>query len=301
MSDVRYRIGTAARLSGVSTHLIRIWERRYQSLSPDRSEGGSRLYSDAEVERLRLLRRAVDLGHAIGQVAGLPPEELLRLVEPEEPRASEPNAVSGNEIAEELVAAVGDFDWARAERALQRASATLSPRMLVLDVLAPTLKLVGSAWARGNLCVASEHMASALVRDYAGVLLREYTPDPGAETIVLTTPAGEPHELGAVLAAVTVAMHGFRAAFLGANLPADDIVQAARQMHASAIALSIVSLDPKAALAEIRSVQRALPKIPLLLGGASASVVAASLTGLVEVHASLQELEHWLDQRRSKR
>ena len=64
MVEPRYRIGAAARLSGLTTHTIRVWERRYGVLKPDRSQGGARLYTEQELEQLRTLKRAVDRGHA---------------------------------------------------------------------------------------------------------------------------------------------------------------------------------------------------------------------------------------------
>jgi methanogenic corrinoid protein MtbC1 len=303
MTGARYRIGAASRLSGLSTHVIRIWERRYQALQPDRSGGGARLYSDTEIERLRLLRQAVERGHAISQVATLPDEDLARLSSGGTPSGGEDRTAgtSAEETAQALVAAVGAFDLERAERVLERAALSFSPRALVIEVLAPILKLVGSAWARGDLCVASEHLATVLVRDRAGALLRECSPEPHAETIVLTTPAGEQHELGALLAAVTVAMNGFRAAYLGANLPASEIAVAARRTGASAVALSLVSLSIAESVAELARLQRVLPAdTRLLLGGANAARVAAELDGPVEVHASLAHLEHWLSERKAR-
>jgi DNA-binding transcriptional MerR regulator/methylmalonyl-CoA mutase cobalamin-binding subunit len=302
MTGARYRIGAASRLSGLSTHVIRIWERRYQALQPDRSGGGARLYSDTEIERLRLLRQAVERGHAISQVATLADEELARLSGGTPSRAEDPTSeTSAEETAQALVAAVGAFDLEGAERVLERAALSFSPRALVMDVLAPILKLVGSAWARGDLCVASEHLATVLVRDRAGALLRGCSPEPHAETIVLTTPAGEQHELGALLAAVTVAMNGFRAAYLGGNLPASEIAVAARRTGASAVALSLVSLSVAESVAELARLQRVLPAdTRLLLGGANAARVAAELDGPVEVHASLAHLERWLSERKAR-
>ena len=71
-----YRIGAVARLTGVNVDTLRIWERRYQVVTPQRSEGGSRLYCEADIERLVLIKRLVDAGHAIGTVAGLTHEQL---------------------------------------------------------------------------------------------------------------------------------------------------------------------------------------------------------------------------------
>lgn len=80
-SDLRtqFRSGTAARLAGLSPSTLRIWEHRYGVVSPPRSPSGQRAYSMVDVQRLRLIKRLTLEGHAIGTVAGLPHDELVRL------------------------------------------------------------------------------------------------------------------------------------------------------------------------------------------------------------------------------
>ena len=73
----RYRSGVAARLAGLPVETLRVWERRYGISDTDRSAHGQRLYSDAQVRRLRLMKQLVDQGHPIGALAQLPLEELL--------------------------------------------------------------------------------------------------------------------------------------------------------------------------------------------------------------------------------
>jgi hypothetical protein len=73
----RYRSGVAARLAGLPVETLRVWERRYGISDTDRSAHGQRLYSDAQVRRLRLMKQLVDQGHPIGALAQLPIEELL--------------------------------------------------------------------------------------------------------------------------------------------------------------------------------------------------------------------------------
>jgi DNA-binding transcriptional MerR regulator len=75
-----YRISDVARYVGVSTHALRAWERRYGTVQPERTPGGSRRYDSAQVERLKTLRQLTDYGHSIGEVARLSPEELKRLL-----------------------------------------------------------------------------------------------------------------------------------------------------------------------------------------------------------------------------
>jgi methanogenic corrinoid protein MtbC1 len=283
-------------LSGVSTHLIRIWERRYDALEPDRSGGGARLYSPADLERLRLLKRAVDRGHAIGQVARLDREELERLAG----AAGEP--VADDEVEafiREFIAAVDAFDGERAEELLVRASLVFSARALTFDVLGPLLERVGQAWADGKLCVASEHVASALVRDSLGALLRRLPKHPGAELVVVTTPEGELHEFGALLASVAAGMQGFRVLHLGPSLPAAEIVRAVRGSSATVVALSVVSLAPELAGRAIRALSATLPEnVEIVLGGTISEVLRDDLGKRVLVLETLGDLDYWLAARR---
>lgn len=74
-----YRIGHVARCVGVSTHALRAWERRYGTVEPMRTPGGSRLYDATQIERLKTLKQLTECGHSIGEVARLPSAELERL------------------------------------------------------------------------------------------------------------------------------------------------------------------------------------------------------------------------------
>src|ERR671915_1384914 len=115
-SEARHPVRVAASRSGVNPHVLRAWERRYRVVTPVRSEGGQRLYSDLDVERLRLLRRLTGRGHGIGQLAKLSNEELERIIRDEEPPDQQPEA----EVASE--SRVGEFQSA-ALRAAQRLDA----------------------------------------------------------------------------------------------------------------------------------------------------------------------------------
>jgi len=298
MVEALYRIGTLARLSGVSAHLIRVWERRYEALEPNRSDGGARLYSHADLERLRLLKRAVDRGHAIGQIARLEHAELERLSgSTGEPAVSE--AVSA--FIEDFVRAVEAFDGERAEDLLVRASLRFSAHAMIVEVFGPLLDRVGREWLNGKLCVASEHLASTLVRDSLSGLLRRIPKPTRAELAVVTTPEGELHELGALLAAVTIAVQGYRVLYLGANSPTQEIARAARGASASIVALSVVSLDPELAAKAVRALTEELPEsVEIVLGGSVAQTVQGELGPRVLVPGSLRDLEYWLEARNKR-
>jgi DNA-binding transcriptional MerR regulator len=297
MAEPLYRIGTVARLAGVSTHALRVWERRYGVPTPARSEGGARLYSEAEVARLRLLKRAVDRGHPIGRLVSLDRGALERLAGVGAGAAeARQQTGAGGESAAELVRGVLEaarhFDSTHAQELLDRASLLFSARTLVFDVLAPLLQRVGDEWQEGELCSASEHLVSALVRDHASQLLRKLPPEPGAELIAVSTPAGELHELGAILAATTAKMHGFGVLYLGPDLPASQIALAARSSGAALVALSVLALDVARAVAEIDALLAELPnEIELVLGGPAAETICRQASRPVVALGTLAAFE----------
>jgi len=82
-----YQIGTVARLTGLSTHNIRMWEKRYGVVAPDRSHSRNRLYSQHDLERLQLIKELVDCGHTISRLAPLNESELQGILAQQSQRA----------------------------------------------------------------------------------------------------------------------------------------------------------------------------------------------------------------------
>jgi methanogenic corrinoid protein MtbC1 len=169
---------------------------------------------------------------------------------------------------------------------------------LVLEVLAPLLGRIGDAWAEGVLCSASEHVASALVRDHASQLLRKLPREAGAELVVVSTPAGELHELGAMLAATTAKMLGYDVLYLGPDLPASQIALAAKSSGARLVALSVLALDLERAVVEIDRLLAELPKhVELVVGGPLAETISRRATRPLTPLGSLAAFEGLLASR----
>lgn len=274
-------IRVAAKKAGLSPHLIRMWERRYAAVKPLRSETGRRLYTDDDIERLSLLRRATLAGESIGQIADLSTEELRGLVVEEVSSLIEEAAdrTTVERYLDLCVQAMQNLDASEFEVRLLRASVTLGQRVFLEQLLHPLLERTGEMWADGRLRVAHEHLASAVIRSLLGSIRPAVSSNGSSPLLVTATPAGQQHEFGALMAAVTAASSGWRSLYLGANIPAEDIVDAARSRNADAIALSLVYPfdDPRAA-AELRKISDLTAGgIRLLVGGRAAESYAAVL------------------------
>lgn len=274
MNEAQYPIQLVARLTGLSAHVIRIWEQRYRAVEPQRTATKRRLYSQCEIERLNLLRDVTQAGHSIGQVAQLPTDKLGTLVaaasnlQTRAPRAATeaPKSVA---FLDECVAAIQSLDTRALDDALKRAATALGALGLLQHVVAPLTQTVGDLWRDGTLTSAHEHFASAAIRVFLGNVARPFGAMDDAPVLVVATPAGQVHELGALLVGATAANLGWQVTYLGASLPAAEIAGAARQRRARAVALSLVYPEDDPRLeGELTRLRESLPaEVQLLAGG----------------------------------
>jgi DNA-binding transcriptional MerR regulator len=270
----RYPVRLVSVRTGLTPHVLRAWERRYQVVTPTRTDGGQRLYSDLDIERLRRLRRLTERGHAIGRLAPLPLDELIRLenagVDVEERPGESAHRESIRIAVESALHAARRLDAADVQAVLERAAVTLGAPVFLDEVASVVVERIGHGWAEGSVSVAQEHMATAIVRRVLGWLLGVYEVAGPARRIVVATPPRQAHELGALMVAVSAAAEGWKVTYLGPDLPPADLVAAARQTGADAVALSIVYAGGAPELvAALRETRAGLPRdVPLLVGGA---------------------------------
>jgi DNA-binding transcriptional MerR regulator len=281
-AEPTYSLGAVVRLTGLSPHLLRAWERRYGAVSPQRTEGGTRRYRESEVARLRLLHAAVQAGHRIGDVANLDDPELRRLLELERTQPSPPLS--------EIREATRRLDLDAVERLVGRQLAGLGPRDFAKQVVEPLMRELGERWEQGECCVASEHLLSAVARSYLGAMLLRASSSAHSPPILLTTPPGERHELGLLMSAVAAADAGGNPVYLGPELPLEELTEAVANLNAGAVALSISRMPRREGEHAVRSIRKALPPdVELWVGGAASHEL--SLPPRTERVDDFEELE----------
>lgn len=269
-----YPIKAVSRLTRLSADTLRAWERRYEAIKPVRS-GQRRTYTDEDINRLNLLRRAVESGHSIGRIAGLSDKDLKQLVERsiEFAAAAREAETEGATLTglrlQPVLEAIERFDYAGAERELSRLAALVSPREFVHQALIPLMETVGDRWYRKTLSIAQEHMTSSILRSLLGSLVRLYARAASPATILFATPSGEHHEFGVLSAAMLAAGGGLGVVYLGANLPAAEIVDAAIKTESRAVVLGIKgATEWKESINQLQQVSKELPEnVELWIGG----------------------------------
>lgn len=283
-----YPIRAVAQMTGLSIDTLRAWERRYGAVTPDRNDRG-RLYSDADVARLRQLGELVSRGHAIGTIAGLPDHQLGDLLAGTHALTARPAEPFAPVNLEALTAALDGYDLDTIEAGLNRHAAVLSPRGLIFAVILPLLRDVGQRWEAGTLRAAQEHLISAIVRSVLGGLLRAVARPDATPKVVFAAPAGERHELGLLCAALLAASAGYGVVYLGPDLPATDVVHAATTAGARVAMVSATtprSLDE----ADARTLGRLPPGVELWVGGPEAPRLSAAVQGPVRPVDALESV-----------
>lgn len=273
-TSASYPIRAVSRLTGIGIDTLRAWERRHGAVTPIRDDRG-RMYSDADIARLRLLRDAVEHGHSIGRLAGLSDAQLRQLA------AATTGVTAMAEVAPTrrtlidttaLTAALQKYDGTAIDQQISRLASVLPPLELLQNVLMPVLVQVGDDWHAGPARIAHEHLMSSTMRNILGSFLRLYARPEASPRLLFATLAGERHEIGTLGAAMLAASSGLGVAYLGPDLPASEIVESVRPAGAKVLVLGLTATSAaKARERELRTIVRELPKkVELWAGGRGA-------------------------------
>jgi len=265
------RIGELSRRVGVSPELLRAWERRYGLLCPTRSQGGFRLYSTTDEQRVR---RMLAL-----QQQGLSPAVAAQTVADEADTADAADdasaAVPAEALRQALAEALDRFDEAAANRAFDRALGTLSLDTLLREIVLDYLTDLGERWSAGQATVAQEHFATNVLRGRLLGLARDWGQGGGPLT-VLACPPGELHDLGLICFGLALRARGWRIAFLGTDTPIDTLTQTADNLHPELVVLTTTTPQR---LSRVRSELRRLSETTRLAvaGAGTTDALAASV------------------------
>ncbi len=224
-----FKTQTVARLTGFSPSVLRTWETRYDILQPERTAQGHRLYTQEDLAVLRSVRKLLDDGLQIGEVATLGRDRLLeghQLLTPVDDQPAEPAHGLGARV-EGLVATAQRLSSPGLQHQLDLAFQTWSAEFVVTEILVP-------AWKRLERDKKTQPLAYRLGREifrfrlmgllWASVSLRTTSP----RALCAAFP-GDHEEIPVLAAAYLLARHGWRAEYLGPNLALSELGRAVEE------------------------------------------------------------------------
>jgi len=282
-----FTIGFVSLQTGLSPHVIRAWERRYQAVVPQRSASGRRLYAQADIERLKLLKRATRQGLRISTVAGLAQADLWALIRSDDAdTVREPTpaiqAINCNprEMIDACLHAVAELDSLQLHRLLQRAAVAFSRHDLLASIVQPLMDQVGRRWSQGSLRIVHAHAAAVVVHGFFTRMLND--PPESGDTqacLLMATPSGQRCCLGALAVCIIAQEHGWQPIFLGSSLPAEEIIAACTILEPQILAVSITCRGNDRFMQEelIRLNDVAEDRCPLVIGGRASALYRHSI------------------------
>jgi MerR family transcriptional regulator, light-induced transcriptional regulator len=222
-------IGELSRRSGVSTGLLRMWERRYGIPSPRRTPGGRRVYSRADERLVRAMRRKIDEGFSASVAA--------RLTVAEDQSGAPGDML--DDLRDALARALDGFDEPAANAALDRILAGFAMRSALAEVVLPYLQELGARWESGEVSIAQEHFATMLLRGRLLGLARNWGAGSGPRAL-LACPPGEHHDLALICFGLGLREEGWTITLLGPNTPGPTIAEAARALEPDLVVVAAI-------------------------------------------------------------
>lgn len=290
-----YSIGVASRLSGVPAETIRIWERRYGLPNPGRSTGGHRLYSEPDVELLRAVKHLVDQGVRVGGLAKMGRDQILESAFGQSDASESPPPPSNDfsDLIADGVMAARDLDTNRLSELLSRPLLNLHAAQVVRDFYLPLLREVGDLWHAGEISIASEHLVEKQISGRIhSVLANRRSASRDAPQVVCACVASERHEVGLLASSVVLLEAGFRVLYLGADLPADELLSVVEHAHPALIVLASAMPMPPTEQDELVRVldNAAFDRLPIALGGMNAGPLSMALGRPVNLCEDVSDL-----------
>lgn len=273
---MRFHIRDLEQFTGVKAHTIRIWEKRYGLLKPDRTDTNIRTYDIAELKTILNVAFLNQHGHKISRIAAMPEAERERTVQSMIQSKGQPEGV-----VRTLVLATLSFDESRFESTCDEYERLHGFRSLMEDVLGHLLERIGLLWQSNAICPAQEHFASNLIRHrIIGATQKLRQADAEGPMHVLFLPEDEIHEIGLLYVNHLFRLQGKRTIYLGQSVPRDDLKQIAALVDGDLVfvGLLVVRPAPEEASEYLRALRADLPgdRVRFLLAG-------SPLQGIVEV------------------
>ncbi|TFV95754.1 MerR family transcriptional regulator [Algoriphagus kandeliae] len=235
-----YSIKDLEQLSGIKAHTLRIWEQRYNLLSPKRTDTNIRYYDDADLKLILNVALLNDNGFKISKIASMDEreirEEVMKLTE---------RSLTHDDQIHALTLCMIEMDEERFDKILSSNILKLGFEQTMLNIIYPFMSKIGVLWQTGAINPAQEHFISNLVRQKLIVAIDGQLTNGGGKKFLLFLPEGELHEIAILFATYLIKSKGHKVIYLGQSTPNDDLL-AVYKLHQPEYLMTVVTTSPSA-------------------------------------------------------
>ncbi len=294
---ILWNITSVERDTGISKDTLRMWERRYGFPAPSRDAIGERTYPLDQVEKLRIIKRLIDLNFRPGKIMALEIGALRELASQSSNIAMN-DVIHSGAIVQDLLEMIQSHQIDVFRRVLAGHIAKQGIAKTIKDIIAPLTYNVGQAWQAGDLEVFEEHLFTESVQVVLRNAINTVPKQTKSPKVLLTTFPQEPHGLGLLMAEAIFALEGCSTVSLGVQTPMWDIVQAATRQKVDLVALSFsIAMNRQQVQDGLRELRHQLPAtIEIWAGGASTALnrrVADGVLCTQSLDDIVSEVKRW--------
>ncbi|PZX54553.1 DNA-binding transcriptional MerR regulator [Algoriphagus ratkowskyi] len=233
-----YSIKDLEQLSGIKAHTLRIWEQRYNLLSPKRTDTNIRFYDDADLKRILNVAMLNANGLKISKIAAMSAgdisQEIIKLTD---------QSIDHNDQIQALTICMIELDEVRFEKVLSTIILKMGFEDTVLNIIYPFLSKIGILWQTGAISPAQEHFISNLIRQKLIVAIDGQMGNNQGKTFMLFLPEGELHELSLLFSCYLIKKHGHKVIYLGQSTPNADLISVYKMQKPNYL-LTVITSSP---------------------------------------------------------
>ena len=268
-----FGINVISTACGVMPHTIRTWEKRYQVFTPERSEGGQRLYSEVDLAKAKLIVALIEQGHTISSLARHSLQDLRSLLVVKNGEVSESDKMRTYVETKKLVQHLAKFNIDLVASGMQHLRLSIGVKEFIFKIVLPVMHEIERLALKGIYSVTQEHIISTIVRDQLGQI-NLANEGPNHDRFALATPEGNFHELPILIAEIICNANRVSTNYLGASHPAECLSEAVNALKCKTIVMGVISSAQwnyeKNIVPYLESMDKYLKnKVIVILGGGS--------------------------------
>jgi MerR family transcriptional regulator, light-induced transcriptional regulator len=228
-----FTISDLEQFSGIKAHTIRIWEKRYNALTPHRSDGNTRYYDNTQLKRLLKIVSLTDMGHKVSEVCVLDEEGLNKLLEDALNKTMKEEEAYDYFIMQIISSGI-EFNEAQFEKLFSNCILRFGLKETYINIIYPVLLRTGLLWIRDSLLPVQEHFFTNLIRQKLLAAIDALPPEKSSsESWLLFLPENEFHEIGLIFAHYLIRHAGKKVIYIGANVPLESLRHAVTAINPS--------------------------------------------------------------------
>lgn len=261
-----YQIAELEQLSGIKAHTIRIWEKRYNLIEPDRTDTNIRLYNDKQVRKLLNVATLMANGYKISKIAALKENEIhLKIQNIQENQGGDSISVS---FVNDLTASMLNFSEAAFEKTFSAAVTRFGMFEAMIKVFYPFLHKTGMMWIIESAMPVQEHFASSIIRRKLMAAIDGLLPPTKKnKRFLLLLPPQEWHETGLLFSNYIIRSRSYETIYLGQDVPYENVAHVVKHTKPSHVLMFYIARKNEDELKGLRKKMSLATDTRLLLAG----------------------------------